>query len=149
MRDKRYALALLGLGLLWRAVRFASDFPFSFDEASTGLNFLHGGVANLFLPLGYAQVAPVGFLISELGVDRILGGSETALRFLPWLQGVLAVLLFWRLARITLKGRSAMLAVGIFGSSYYVIRHGVWAQWELQGAVAGRNQGHALRRTQV
>lgn len=127
-RNERYALALLGLGILWRLVRLASDFPFSIDEASTGLHFLQGGVPDLFLPLGYAQVAPVGFLISELCVDRILGGSETALRFLPWLQGVLAVLLFWRLARITLKRRSAMLAVGIFGSSYYLVRHGAEAK---------------------
>lgn len=121
-------LGLVVLGLLWRTLRFASNFPFSIDEASTGLHFLQRGVTGLLLPLGYAQVVPVGFLIFELGVERILGGSETALRLLPWLQGVLAVLLFWRLARITLRARSAMLAVGIFGSAYYVVWHGAEAK---------------------
>ena len=128
MREGRCALGLVVLGLLWRTLRFASNFPFSIDEASARLHFLQRGVTGLLLPLGYAQVVPVGFLISELGVERILGGSETALRLLPWLQGVLAVLLFWRLARITLRARSAMLAVGIFGSAYYVVRHGAEAK---------------------
>lgn len=128
MRERRYALGLVGLGLLWRTLRFASNFLFSIDEAFAGLHFLQRGVTGLLLPLGYAQVAPIGFLISELGVARILGGSETALRLLSWLQGVFAVFLFWRLARMTLTARSAMLAVGIFGSAYYVVRHGAEAK---------------------
>jgi hypothetical protein len=126
--EGRYVFALVVLGVLWRTLRFASNFPFSVDEASTGLHLLERSAMGLLSPLGYAQVAPVGFLISELGVSRIMGGSETALRLLPWLQGVLAFLLFWRLARITLNARSAMLATGVFGSAYYVVRHGAEAK---------------------
>lgn len=121
-------LALVVLGLLWRTLRFALNFPFSADEASTGLHFLERGVTGLLLPLGYAQVAPVGFLLSELGIARMVGASETALRLLSWLEGVLALLLFWRLALITLRARSALLAIGIFGSAYYVVRHSTEAK---------------------
>ena len=69
-------------------------------------------------------MAPVGFLWIELAVGRLLGLSEAALRLPAWLSGLAALVLFFSFARRVLDRRRALLAVGIFASSYYVVRHG-------------------------
>ena len=74
-------------------------------------------------PLRYNQVAPLLFLWGESAAYRMLGSSEPALRFLPLLAGIGSLVLFWRLARLTLTSRAAMLAAGILAVAYYPVRH--------------------------
>ena len=121
---KRWAVVLLVLGLAWRTVRLAMNFSLSSDEASIAVHLLDRDFAGLTAPLGYAQVAPVGFLWTELATARLLGFTETALRLPAWIQNLAALGLFWSFARRVLDRRRALLAVGIFASSYYVVRHG-------------------------
>jgi hypothetical protein len=115
--------ALLAIGLAWRLLRYFLQFPVWGDEAFIVVNLLDRGYLDLLKPLDYKQVAPVLFLWSELTVYRLLGGSELAIRRLPFLAGVGSLFLFWRLARSTLNHAAALLAVGIFAVSYYPIRH--------------------------
>ncbi len=121
---ERWAVVLLVLGLAWRTVRLVVNFSLSSDEASVAVHLLDRDFAGLTEPLGYAQVAPVGFLWTELAVARSLGLAETALRLPAWLQSLAALGLFWSFAWRVLDRRRALLAVGIFASSYYVVRHG-------------------------
>ena len=121
---ERWALGLLILGLAWRTVRLGVNFPLSSDEASIAVHLLDRDFAGLTAPLGYAQVAPVGFLWTELAVARLLGLAEAALRLPAWLECLAALGLFWTFARRVLDPRRALLAIGIFASSYYVVRHG-------------------------
>jgi hypothetical protein len=93
------------------------------DEAFISVNLLNRDYLALLKPLDYRQVAPILFLWSELTTYRVLGGSELAIRLLPFLAGLGALFLFWRLARSTLNSTGTLLAVGIFAVSYYPVRH--------------------------
>jgi hypothetical protein len=120
---KRWALALVLLGILWRTVRYLLQFPIWGDEAFVCVNFLDQTYAGLTGPLRNSQIAPILFLWGELSAFNLLGGSELALRLLPWLAGVGGLVLFWRLARLTLPPLAATLAVGFLAVAYFPVRH--------------------------
>jgi hypothetical protein len=108
----RLALFFVALGLMGRAVRYALDFPLWGDEASLALNLAGRDYAGLADELDHFQVAPVLFLWAEKAALTHLGDSELALRLLPFLAGVAALLLFWRLAGALLPPTPAALATG-------------------------------------
>jgi hypothetical protein len=124
----RTMLAFVGLGVIWRVARFAACPPLWGDEAFLAVNVLLRDFAGLLRPLEYYQIAPVGFLWSELAVVRALGKSEWALRLIPFASGLASLGLFWGFARKTLNRRSALLAVGIFAASFYPVRHATEAK---------------------
>ena len=68
----------------------------------------------LFEGLDYAQSAPLGFLLVQKGVVAMLGTSEYALRGFPFVCGILALFLFWRVATLVLSGWAVTFAVGLF-----------------------------------
>jgi hypothetical protein len=105
-------------------VSLAANFALSADEASVAVHLLDRDFEGLTKPLGYAQVAPVGFLWTELAVSRAIGLSEAAVRLPAWVASLAALGLFWSLAWRVLDRRRALLAVGIFAASYYVVRYG-------------------------
>src|SRR6266851_7235749 len=117
------ALGMLALGIAWRFLRYALQFPIWGDEAFVSVNLLDRDYLGLLKPLDYKQVAPILFLWSELTVYHLLGGSELAIRLLPFLAGLGSLFLFWRLARFTLNSAGTLLAVGILAVSYYPVRH--------------------------
>ncbi len=120
----RLAAGLILLGLLWRTLRYALGFPIWGDEAFVAVNFVLRDLRGLIRPLVYGQIAPLGFMWAELGVSRLLGLSEWALRLIPFVAGVAALLLFWRFSAWVLPRRAALLASGIFAASFYLVRHG-------------------------
>lgn len=120
-----WTLAAVLAALTWRIVRYALVFPVWGDEAMLAVNFHDRGFAALLDPLDYAQVAPPGFLWLELGARRLLGFTEPALRLVPLLAGLAAVLLFWKLARTLLDRRSALLSVSVMAASFYPMRYAV------------------------
>lgn len=117
------AIAIVGVGLLWRAVRYALGFPIWGDEAFVAVDLVGRDFADMIRPLTYGQIVPLVFMWAELAVARLLGYSEWALRLVPFLAGVASVLLFWRLATQVSARRPAMIAVAIFAVSYYCVRH--------------------------
>ncbi len=126
LRPLRYGhllLALVALGLLWRVVRYAMAFPVWGDEAFVAVNFFYRDFAGMIDPLIYGQIVPLVFMWLELAAARTLGYSELALRLVPFVAGVLGLLLYVRFARQVLKRRAALLAIGIFAAAYYTVRH--------------------------
>lgn len=117
--------ALVLLGLAWRIVRYTLGFPIWGDEAFIAINLVVRDFRGLFEPLIYAQIAPLGFMWIELAASRVLGLSEWALRLVPLLAGLAALLLLWRFARRALPRDAALLATGIFAVSYYPVRHAI------------------------
>jgi hypothetical protein len=109
--------------MLWRTVRYLLQFPVWGDEAFICLNFLDRGYLALLQPLRYGQVAPVLFLWSELAAYRVLGGSELALRLLPYLAGIGSLVLFWCWARQAVSPLAGALGLGILALAYYPVRH--------------------------
>jgi 4-amino-4-deoxy-L-arabinose transferase-like glycosyltransferase len=110
-----FLLALLVLGVALRLYQYACDTSLWFDELSVARNIAHRSAAQLLLePLAYNQVAPVGFIVAEKLVSRVLGESDLALRLFPLLCGLLALPLFLRLAERLLDGYAVPFAVAVF-----------------------------------
>jgi hypothetical protein len=119
----RATWAFVGLGLLIRLVRYFVVYPIWHDEAFLAVNFLDRGYRDLLRPLDYAQVSPILFLWVELTVVRLLGFSEWSLRLFPAVCGIASVILFRHVAARILRGVPLLLAVGIFATAFYPVRH--------------------------
>jgi hypothetical protein len=75
------------------------------DEIWIAQNLRDRGLGELlFQPLANRQMAPPGFLASVEMVTTGLGMSEAALRLVPMVASILALLLLWRVARRFLTG---------------------------------------------
>lgn len=120
-RLSRLMLALVAIGVLWRLVRYCLQFPIWGDEAMLCLNLLDLDYWGLTRQLKYAQIAPIGYLWSQLTVVHLFGTSELALHLLPFLSGLGALLLFWLLVRQTLTPLARTLAVGILAVAIWPI----------------------------
>ena len=95
------------------------------DEAFIVASLYTRDLAGMLGPLEYRQIAPPGFMWAELGAARLLGFSERALRLVPLICGMGAMVLFGPLARRLLNRRAALISIALLAASYYPIRHGV------------------------
>jgi len=121
---RRWTAIFLAVGVAWRLIRYGLAFPLWGDEAGLMLNVVQRhGYAELLAPLDHLQVAPLGFLAAQLTVVRQWGTSEYALRAVPLLTGLAALLLFARLAWLTLPPLGAVSALGVLAASHYVTRY--------------------------
>jgi len=121
---RRWTGILLAVGVVWRLIRYGLAFPLWGDEAGLMLSVVQRrGYAELLRPLEYVQVAPLGFLAAQFAVVRQWGTSEYALRAFPLVTGLAALLLFARLAWLTLPPLGAVSALGVLTASHYVTRY--------------------------
>lgn len=118
-----WGVALVLGALAWRAVRYALVFPMWGDEGMLAVNFHDRTFLGLLQVLDYGQVAPPGFLWLQLAASRALGFTEPALRLIPFLAGIAAVPLFWRLSRKLLDRRAALCSMAVFAASFYPTRY--------------------------
>ncbi|MSQ95704.1 MAG: hypothetical protein EXR98_14255 [Gemmataceae bacterium] len=116
-------VAVIGVGLLWRVVRYLGQFPIWGDEAMLLLNILERDYAGLTQHLRFAQVAPLFFLWLEKMALLMLGPSEWSVHLFPFLAGLVSLLVFWRLCRTSYSPVVAGLAVAVLAVSYYPMRH--------------------------
>ncbi len=115
---------LVAIGAALRIYQYASDTSFWFDELSLVRNIVHRSEAQLMTaPLRYDQVAPVGFLVAEKAISRVLGESDLAFRFLLLPVGLAALLLFVPLARRLLDGYAVPFAVAAFAIGAPFVRY--------------------------
>ena len=119
----RLTWGLVGLGVLVRLVRYLVVYPIWHDEAFLAVNFLDRGFLDLLRPLDYMQVSPILFLWIELTMVRWLGFCEWSLRLFPAICGLAGVFLFRHVASRLVHGMALVLAVGIFATAFYPIRH--------------------------
>ncbi len=87
------------------------------DEARLALNIVGRSYAQLMGPLDYQQGAPLLFLWSEKGMTDLFGNGEYALRLLPFLAGLAALLLFPLIARQYQTPRAALWGTLLFAFS--------------------------------
>jgi hypothetical protein len=115
---------LVAVGAALRIFQYASDTSFWFDELSLVRNLVHRSAAQLATePLRYDQVAPVGFLLAEKGISRLLGESDLAFRALLLPVGLAALVLFVPLARRLLDGCAVPFAVAMFAIGAPFVRY--------------------------
>jgi len=116
--------AVVAVGAALRIFQYASDTSLWFDELSLVRNLVNRSSEQLLLePLRYNQVAPVGFLLAEKGISRVLGTSDLAFRFLPLVAGLAALVFFLRLAERLLSGYAVPFAVAAFSIGVPFIRY--------------------------
>jgi hypothetical protein len=118
---RRFELGMLAVGIGARAVRFLEQRPLWIDEVLIALNVLPNGPADFLQPLELGQISPVGFLLGEWLVTRVAGAGEQALRFLPFVASIAALIAFNRLARRTLEPATALLATALAALSPLLI----------------------------
>ena len=122
-------VGLIAVGVIGRLVRYFLQFPIWGDEAFICFNLLDRDFAGLTRSLEYGQVAPVLFLWVELVFTRLLGISELAMRLPPFLAGLAALGLFWRLASSILSPLAVLFAVGLLAAARWPITMRVASAW--------------------
>jgi hypothetical protein len=123
-RSRLLIPTLLAIGVALRAWQYLADTSMWFDEFSIARNITERSFSQLLShPLGYAQTAPLGFL-AVVDVSKMLfGPSDLSLRLFPFLCGIAALFLFWRVAERTLDGVAIPLAIAMFALSGPLIRY--------------------------
>ena len=117
----RTELLILTIGIGLRVARFAQPRPLWLDEALIALNLFTRRPLDFFRPLDHNQISPPGFLLGEWLVTALAGSGEKALRFLPLVAAIAALILFARLARRILDPAMALLATALAALSPLLI----------------------------
>jgi hypothetical protein len=117
----RLTVGLLVLGLFWRTARYLLQFPIWGDEAMLAVNLVQLDYWHLTQKLNNCQVAPLLFLWGERAAFVSLGYSPLSLRLLPYLAGVVSVVLYWRLTRLMLGPLARCFAFGFLAVAYFPV----------------------------
>ena len=129
---------LLGLGLLLRLVVYGQNRSLRIDEANLALNIIERNGLEFFQSLDYKQYCPpLQQLFFKTAVN--LGGiNEWALKILPLLSGIAALLLLYLLAKKWLdNGPILWYLLGLIACSHLMIRYSTeLKQYSTDAAVA-------------
>ncbi|HEY8794327.1 MAG TPA: glycosyltransferase family 39 protein [Gemmatimonadaceae bacterium] len=116
--------AILAVGVALRVWQYLANMSMWFDELSIARNVSERSLGQLLgQPLAYQQTAPLGFLAAVDIAKNIFGPSDLSLRLFPFLCGIAALFLFWRVAERTLEGAAVPIAVALFALSPPLIRY--------------------------
>lgn len=89
------------------------------------INFFDSSYTDLFSPLEYGQIAPLGWLWLEKLMFDLGGGSVLLMRLPAFIAGSVSVVLFWQVAQRFVEQRSALFALAVFCASYYPMRYSI------------------------
>jgi hypothetical protein len=121
-RRRRFVLLLLlCVGVLLRLLQYAVDRALWLDEALIVHSIINRSPAELLDPLAFGQTAPYGFLLLVWAAMQLLGAGEYALRLVPLLAGLTALLFFHRVARRYVSGPARLVALAVFALAPYLI----------------------------
>jgi hypothetical protein len=104
----------VALGSTFRILAYVANPSLSIDESYLALNLVERSPSELIGALDFNQAAPVGFLEAEKLIIAIFGSDEYALRFLPLLLSLAAIVLFCGVAQRVLRPSAALVAVATF-----------------------------------
>ncbi len=112
---------VLTLGILLRLVVFLQNRNLFLDEAAVALNICTKSYAQLFHSLDYQQhFPPLPLLLIKTWTD-LFGISDLQLRFIPFLAGVLSLLLFYSISKGRL--RNMWFPILLLSSSIFLVRY--------------------------
>lgn len=105
------------IGVLIRIRQYLVNRSLWVDEASLALNILKLNYKELLGPLFNGQAAPPFFLLLTKLFTKIAGCNEFVLRFIPFVSGIIALILFYPLARNFLSKKTVPIAIAMFAFS--------------------------------
>ncbi len=111
------AIGLIGFGLTLRVSQYLAGRSLWIDKAMPALNIVNRSFVELTQPLDHAQGAPVGFLLIQKLILRMLGSEDYVLRLFPFVAGVLSLYLVYRLADQYIRGAAALSTLALFAAS--------------------------------
>jgi hypothetical protein len=109
--------AIIFWGTILRFTQYLSNRSLWYDESTLAQSIVNRSFSELLKPLDYNQGAPLGFLMLERSAVQAFGTTEYALRLFPLLCGVISLLLFYRIAKLTVAPRAVPIALGLFAVS--------------------------------
>ncbi|WP_019504324.1 glycosyltransferase family 39 protein [Pleurocapsa sp. PCC 7319] len=115
------SLFFLILGILVRIIQYLSNRSLWFDEANLALNIVHRSYGELVQTLDHNQAAPLGFLWLEKLAIQVFGNNEYALRLLPTVAGIVALVIFYFLANRYCSKFATPIAIALFACSRYTL----------------------------
>lgn len=108
----------LALGAGLRTVQYVTGASLWYDELAIARNIRDRDLLTLLTaPLDYRQMAPPGFLAGAEVSSALLGLNELALRLVPFLLSIVALLLLWRIAARFVSGWPLAFVVFLFAVS--------------------------------
>jgi hypothetical protein len=106
------------LGVAERVRTYAVNRSLWLDESFLALNIIGRSMHRLLTaPLDFNQTAPAGFLFVEKAAVEVFDKGEYTFRALPFICGIIGLLLFPPLARRALGPVGAIIAVALFALS--------------------------------
>ena len=118
------SLAILLTGILLRIVVLIQNRSLIIDEANLARNIIERDYLQFFSPLDYEQYAPPLFSSLTKAFTQIFGVNEFALKILPFVGGVLSLVLIFLLCRRMIKYSFARWYIlAMFGFSILAIRY--------------------------
>ncbi len=114
---------ILLVGFIFRSRQYLTGRSLWLDEAFLAVNILERTFLELLQPLDYSQGAPIGFLWVQKLISLTIGSNEYALRLIPFLSSLLAIILFAHLSQKLVSKRAALLATIIFALSMPLINY--------------------------
>jgi hypothetical protein len=113
---------VIAIGVALRCVSYFRRDILWLDEAATARNIIERSLPDLLtVPVDYGQSAPKGFLLVEWLVTHVLGSSELAFRLIPFLSGIVSLLVFAAIARRLLLPLGALAALLFFSVGYWFL----------------------------
>ncbi|MFC1590857.1 glycosyltransferase family 39 protein, partial [Candidatus Omnitrophota bacterium] len=116
--------AIIGLGILFRAIRYLYNSSLCRDEATLALNLVNRSFSGLLQPLDPLQVAPTGFLMVERFLIQTLGASDYVLRLFPFICGLISLFLFYKVARHFSRQLTLPISLCLFSVCCWLIHYG-------------------------
>lgn len=111
----RATLVVVVVGFAARLAQWLGNPSLWYDELQLVRNLTERGPVPLVTQgLDYGQVAPTGYLLLTKISMLVFGEGEVALRLVPFLAGVAALVLFWRLATHLFNPTGAFIATAAF-----------------------------------
>ncbi len=116
-RPRYLPWAILAFGLLLRAVQYGRYRVLWTDEGLTAGAVVSRSFAEFFEPLGLSQIVPPAYMALAKACTLLLGEHEYAVRLPAFLGGLLALLLFYPVARRITSAFNATLGLAFFATS--------------------------------
>ena len=117
-----FAWAIIGFGILVRLIQYLRNASLWVDEAALATIIVKSPASSL---LGYLEThtaAPAGFMLAEKWAVNTLGNSEYALRLLPLIAGVGALILLYPVAKKFVSPWAVPIVLILFGMSTSLVR---------------------------
>lgn len=101
---------LIFLGTFWRTKLFILNNIFSDDECRLALSLADRNLIQSLFFLGNAQSAPPLFIFLSKIILTLSNGLETAAKFIPYISGIGAIILFYKVSNYFFEKRISKIA---------------------------------------